>query len=266
MMNVVTMLKDAGLTTTEAEIYRIGWSEGPVGVKELATLTRTKRPTVYHALSTLMQKGLAARERVGGRDMFSMTPPGRMKIIVDAQIAELEQRKNALDSLAPLLGPGGAGTKATEVMHYEGVDGVRAVVEEALYCRSGRWDIIAPRKNFFSEFDKAYAKYFLETRKQRKIIARSLWEKTDGGGSRTPGGNALSTDDVRERQPRYLPEVMRGKFSSVVIIFDDKIAYISSLKKPTAVLIRSSDLHATMAAMFEGLWSCSEPYEKDWKK
>jgi len=59
---------------------------------------------------------------------------------------------------------------------------------------------------------------------------------------------------------------MHGKFPAVVILFDDKIAMISSAKEPSGALIRSEEMHATMAAMFEGLWSVSEPYGAEKKK
>jgi hypothetical protein len=50
---------------------------------------------------------------------------------------------------------------------------------------------------------------------------------------------------------------MHGKFKSVIIIFDDKIAIISSIKELTAILIQSQEIHDTFLAMFEGLWESS---------
>ncbi len=127
------------------------------------------------------------------------------------------------------------------------------VVEEALYCKERKWDIIAPAENFFSEFDKTYAKYFLETRKRKGIISRSLWETAERGRS-------LSEIEKKERNPRLLPKVMRGKFKSVIIIFDDKVAIISSLRELSAILIQSKEIRDTMEALFEGLWITAGEY------
>jgi len=262
-MDVSSSLIDGlGLSPTEAKIYVAGLPHAAVGVRELVKRTGVKRPTAYHALETLLQKGLASKSAAAGRVTFSMTAPERFGSLIDRQIGALENKKRSLASVLPHLASlRAAGTgEGARVSHYEGIDGIKTVVDEALYCRSGRWDIIAPRRNFFSEFDHAYADYFMGTRRQRNIVARSLWERTPNAGGKP--GRMLSADDLRLRQPRYLPDVMRGKFQSVVIVFDDAVALISSYKNLSAVLIRSKEINAMMAAMFEGLWSAAEPYRR----
>ncbi|NTW13782.1 MAG: hypothetical protein HGA31_01995, partial [Candidatus Moranbacteria bacterium] len=80
---------------------------------------------------------------------------------------------------------------------------------------------------------------------------RSLWEFT-------PDRRALTVKELRDRDPRYLPEVMNGKFRSVIIIFDDKVAFVSSLNTLSAVLIHSDEIRQTMTALFDGLWTLSK--------
>ncbi|MEK7620845.1 MAG: hypothetical protein AAB395_00635, partial [Patescibacteria group bacterium] len=58
--------------------------------------------------------------------------------------------------------------------------------------------------------------------------------------------------------PRYLPSKFQGKFNTVIIIFDDKVAYVSSLKNSESLLIQSSDLTSTMQVMFDALWRVSK--------
>jgi len=121
----------------------------------------------------------------------------------------------------------------------------------ALDCKSRHWDIIAPVKNFFSEFDKDYAQYFLKSRNDRNLSSRSLWESQDKH-------SYITADQIKERNPRILPEVMHGKFKSVLCLYDDKVLMISSLKSKTAVIIQSKELHNTLSAVFEGLWGASQ--------
>jgi sugar-specific transcriptional regulator TrmB len=254
MANPNGLLLELGLTKTEADLYRAGLVRSPASATDLARKTGIKRPTVYHALETLMQKGLAAKKGSGARLAFSMAPPSTLKSLVDRQIDKLEERKASIDRLAPLLAAQASAAKV-DVAHYEGVEGVRAVVEEALYCRSRRWEIIAPKENFFAQFDKDYARYFLETRQRRGISARSLWEK---GLPR----HALSEQEQRMRDPRWLPDAVKGAFKSLLILFDDKVAIISSYDALSAILIRSEEVHATFKAMFEALWLKAEPYRR----
>jgi len=53
---------------------------------------------------------------------------------------------------------------------------------------------------------------------------------------------------------------MHGTFKSVIILFDDKTAIISSLKELSGVMLQSQEIHDTMLALFEGLWVNSEKY------
>ncbi|PJA45781.1 hypothetical protein CO174_01610 [Candidatus Uhrbacteria bacterium CG_4_9_14_3_um_filter_50_9] len=260
MSNVEEQLKEMGLTNTEAKIYLAGLGCAGIGVQELSKETQIKRPTVYHALETLVQKGLVSKKGTGARRIFHMTSPEQIGTLLDQKISQLEEQKKGLIDLIPLLTQREGSMKAdgVEVMQYEGIDGIKLVVEEALYSKERHWDIIAPRKNFFAKFDKAYAVYYLTARKNRKITSRSLWEKTPTGKTKTPGDHVVSPDVIRERNPRYLPEVMHGSFQSVMILFDDKVAIISSYKTLSAVLIQSQEVHGLMQAMFEGLWSASD--------
>ncbi len=63
MPDANSLLASLGLTKTEAAIYRVGLSRSPASATELSRRTGIKRPTVYHALETLMQKGSRFSER-----------------------------------------------------------------------------------------------------------------------------------------------------------------------------------------------------------
>ncbi len=255
MEKVKNILKSIGLTETEIDIYLMGLSYSAIGVSELEKQTRIKRTTIYHALNTLMQKGLAAKKESVGRLIFSMTKPENIKRLIDKEIKLLQNQSEELNNIIPILNQRleQQGTDV-KVSHYEGIEGIKLVIEEALYSKNRHWDIIAPVKNFFSEFSKDYAKYFLETRKQRNITSRSLWEYD-------VSRRVLTREEIKQRKPRYLPDVMHGKFRSVIIIFDDKVAFISSLKELSAILIQSEEIQTTMSALFEGLWINSKEYK-----
>jgi sugar-specific transcriptional regulator TrmB len=250
MEQIEKILSKMGLNDTEIGIYLAGLSYDFLGVKELEKATRINRTTIYHALGTLMTKGLVAKKEsgTGAKLLFSMTGPENIKKILDREIEILNERKKEMDKIIPLLkGRAKSREEAIKVSHFEGAEGIKLVVEEALYCRSREWKIIAPKKNFFSDFDPDYARYYLNTRKSRGIKAMSLWEYS-------PSNRALTAEEQRERNPRYLPKEMHGLFQSVIIMFDDKTAFISSLKNISAILIQSEEMNKTMSAMFLGLW------------
>jgi sugar-specific transcriptional regulator TrmB len=252
MEQINKILKNIGLTDTETSIYLAGLEYSSVGVNEIEKQTRIKRTTIYHALDTLMAKGLTAKKETPGKLEFIMTKPESIKRLIKNKISTLENQEKELEKVLPILNQRLVRTESkVRVSHFEGIEGVKLVVEEALYCRSRHWDIIAPAKNFFSEFDRNYADYFLNTRKARGLTARSLWEP-----------KPITNTNFENRNPRLLPPAMHGKFKSVIILFDDKVAIISSLKELSAVLLQSQELHETMQAIFEGLWVGSSKYIK----
>lgn len=259
MDKIHQLLAELGLTDTESEIYVAGLSRSSIDVQTLVTQTRMKRPTIYHALETLMQKGLASKHGTARRLAFSMVSPDRLRRVVDEDMDRLDRRKQRIDELLPLLralSPA-TETEAIRVSQYEGIAGIKTVVEEALYCKSRTWSILAPKKNFFSEFDKDYSKYYLQTRHARQIVVRSLWERGTGEQERP-----LTPAEIAERNPRYLPERLYGRFESVIILFDDKAAIISSMQTTSAILIQSPEINRLLTAMFDGLWEISQPYKK----
>lgn len=255
MSRITRMLTELGLTPTEAELYLSGLKEPSLTANALTKHTGIQRTTVYNALETLIQKGFASKHQSNGNHLvFRMIEPALIEKKFDLKVAELEAKKQDFKKFLPYLErASGMTSKKLSVAHYEGIDGVKGVVEEALYCTSRAWDIIAPRNNFFSEFDASYAEYFLAMRIKNGIRSRSLWEKS-------PGWKKLSPEEVRIRNPRYLPDTLKGQYKSVIILFDDKVALISSLKNKSAIVIQSQELHDTMTALFNGLWEISTPY------
>lgn len=248
-------LKAVGLTDTETEIYSALLNFEHLKASELVKETNIQRTTIYHALETLEQKGLVSKQLQGGRLNYTANNPKSIERYLDGQIQSLKSKKVEFSKLLPtLLSLSKSKTGIFKVTQSEGIQGIKNIVDEALYCHSRKWEIIAPSKNFFSEFDKNYADYFKRTRLENNIVARSLWETT-------VGRRILTEEEIKRRNPRILPEIMHGKFKSVLLMFDDKIAFIPSLKEKTAVLIQSTELHSTMLAIFEGLWSNSKSYK-----
>lgn len=250
-------LTKLGLTPTETSVYLSGLSYTEVDVRTLVRETGVKRPTLYHALETLMQKGMASKRGTARRLVFSMVAPDRLEQLVERRMQELTSQKKMLSDIIPLIRErvGRAAEQTIQVSQFDGIEGIKTVVEEALYCKSRHWDIIAPRKNFFSDFDPEYARYYLDTRNARGLTARTLWER-----DALEIGRPLSADEIAQRNPRYLPQRLHGRFESVMMLFDDKVALIGSLSSLSAVLIHSKEVHRFMSVMFDGLWEISEEY------
>lgn len=235
-----------GLSETEARLYQVGLASGTsVGVIHLQKETGLKRPTIYHALDTLADKGLAAKVKAANRQLYNFTPPERLERLAEQEIVQAQRKLRLAIQLVPELNKVKLQSGTTIVSHYEGIEGIKAVVDMALYCKKPSWDIIAPAKNFFSEFDPKYANYYLRTRRYHGIKSRTIWEEK-------ANSRPLTKSELVERNPRYMPKLMQGRFNSTMILFDNKIAIISSLNNLSAILITSDELHAFFKTLCGG--------------
>jgi HTH-type transcriptional regulator, sugar sensing transcriptional regulator len=257
MKHIESLLEDIGLTDTEARIYLTGLAYESIGVQELSTKTSIKRPTIYHAMGTLMSKGLISERRIGSKIRFTMCPPGRLKDYVEEQKRILESKKNKVAEIIPLLEKrqGMKGKEEVSVVEYKGIEGVKMVFDIAFYAKSKYWDVIAPVNNFLRQYDEEYAGYYMKARKMYGITSRTLWEHK-------PGARKLSVQEVRDRNPRFMPKSMQGRFKTMMIIFDDKVAIFSPLDTLSAILITSKETAEMFRALFDGVWEVSEKYER----
>ncbi len=255
MNETIQILTSIGLTSTEASIYLSGLGNESVDVKEIGKKTSIKRPTIYHALNTLIEKGLVAERKIGNKVTFSMCPPKQIKSYVNRQKEKLAEQEKRLEGIVPLLDQQISNDKKGKftIVEYKGIEGVKMVLDTAFYCTSRHWDIIAPVNNFLREYDKKYSEYYLRAREYNNITARSLWEHK-------PGARKLTREEMRSRNPRFMPKNMQGRFQSMIILFDDKVAIISPLEKLSAALITSKEMNGMFTAMFDGIWEISEKY------
>lgn len=258
METLEKVLTELGLTLTETRIYLEGIRHASQGAAELARATRIKRPTVYHAIATLMDKGLVAEKKVGGKLQFIMAPLEQTKKLAQRERDTLTKKESELERLIPMFANQltASGNKPFEVVQYQGIDGVKTVYDIALYAKRPHWDVIAPIDNFLRGAGKEYAEYYLRSRKQHHIVSRTLWETKQRD-------KKLSKDELRERNPRLMPQSMQGKFTSMIILFDDKVAIIGPWERKTAMLIVSEEVSQMFQAMFEAIWNVSQEYNPE---
>lgn len=253
MKEVVKLLKKLGLSTTETKLYLYGLQFAQVNVAVLVKLSDVKRTTAYHALSTLVEKGLAAQSRQVGKLYYRMTPASELSMLLESRKDQLESQVKEIQRLMPQFPKVGQPQVLPEVVNYHGIEGVQSAVERALRCEDQFWRIISPKNNFFRNSSREYINYFKRMRADRGIKAKSLWE------SSVNESKSIIKEDIALREPRIIPASMDGKFKSSIITFDDKVLIISSHKQRFATLITSHETSDTFKLMFDAIWDISEP-------
>ncbi len=251
MSAIISTLTAIGLSAKEAMLYEAGLKNGESDVPTLARLLGMNRATVYHHLHTLERRGLLYKRIENGRMVVTMAREEGLRALFAYEEHALQEHKERLETLLQKLPKATRVAARPDVQYFSGLEGIRMALEIAFRTKTKHWDIIAPKKNFFSDIDEEYAAYYLSERKRRKITSHSLWEKTSEN-------IRLSQDVIRERQPRYLPKEHLIPFRSVLILFDTRALFISSTNEMQAVLINSSDIHSTLQMQFSVLWNTAE--------
>jgi hypothetical protein len=141
------------------------------------------------------------------------------------------------------------------VAFFEGVDAVKNVIMEMLYCKGKEIHSIVPKENFFWEIGQDFVELFVEERVRRSIKTKNLWEASISKELMKQYYDGLS-------QVRILPHVMHGHFKTTIFMYDDKTLYVSSKNNSYCVLMTSEEHTETMQACFDGLWGASHPHRK----
>lgn len=251
MTRLHSLLDSFGLGKTERELYLAGLEVAEIGVSELVNKTSINRTTAYHALGTLKEKGFCHESKSGGKLVYIMTRPEYLVQMLTRRQAALETQKHELTELLDEFPTTVDGEDEIAVEKFDGLNGIKSAVDKALYTHERKWRIIAPRSNIFSQLPEEYAKYFMATRAERGIQAKTLWEASDHHRAN------LSLEQLLMRRPRYLASTMTGQFDATIIQFDNKVLFIHSIKHKSAAMITSDEIARTFSVMFDGLWETS---------
>jgi sugar-specific transcriptional regulator TrmB len=248
-------LQNLGLSESEVTVY-LAMVAGARNARDLVKVTRLKRPTVYYALGCLEKRGLVSKTGLEGDKKFQLEPLQRLSVMAEEHTLEAAKLKNDIDALVEDLKTSqGVESKKPVVTFYEGAEAVRHVIMDMLYCKSKKINSVVPMKNFFWQTGPGFLELFVDEGARRGIKAKNLWEAPIGELDR----GILKGHYQGFTNVRIIPDAMKGKFETMVFLYDDKTLYVSSMKNSYCVLIASKEHYDTMQAWFDGIWSVSKP-------
>lgn len=251
--NPRTILSRLGLSESEVQLYLALVERGALTARELTTLTKAKRPTVYYALRQLMDRGLVTQ----GADRFQAAAPESLSTIIKMRQNELASLADEVIELIPALKKNSiAHEGAPAVTYFTGEEAMKRAIMDTLYCKSGHIDSIAPQDNFFWQVGQEFSANYVAERVARKITTRHLWEK-----ELEPKILANSYRGLAE--VHLLPKEMLGNFRTTVFLYDQEVMYISSRDSGFVLIVKSREHFELMHAMFNTLWAVSKAIKLD---
>ncbi|MDE2312031.1 MAG: hypothetical protein KGJ93_03015 [Patescibacteria group bacterium] len=244
-------LQKLGLSEFEARVYLAALSLGPSTPRQLADLTKIKRPTVYMALEHLVKLGLAY-EIKGRRLLFAMEKPVKLSRLTKRLRRRAIDAELVLESILPGL------ERLPKQRHgeprvefYNGIEGLKNVALEIAACPVSWY--------FFGSGEKILEKL---TKLDRKDILAESWALreresrpkiyliTDTGVLRL--GKDWQKLNTPWREVKIVPKLIEQE--SGLFVCQDKIAIMTFQEQPFAAVVQNRETAEMVRLMLQLIW------------
>ncbi len=252
MLDARNLLAQLQLTEAEIDVYLV-MLKGAGSAREVINSTNRSRPTVYYALSALERRGLITKQGNSEEYRFQVEPLSRLKTILQEQEDSLETAKSQLEEFMQMHQERQPGDHRPQIAFYEGLQAVKNIIMESLYCHSRKIDSLVPSDNFFWQLGPDFVEHYVELRHTLGISTRNLW------------GKSVPRESIekyyQKAQLRLLPEGMGDQFRTTIFMYDDAVLYVSSLASGYALVVRSREHSEMMRVFYDTLWGLGKNIE-----
>ena len=245
-----TLLKQLGLKDSEITVF-LTMINGNVKVKDIMVQTGMKRPSVYHAMSSLEQRGLVGRIQVGEYNRWQVTDLSRLRDILAKERKTLLETEAALEEFIAHSEDEMIDEDRPRITYFEDQQAIERIVFNSLYCKDKHIMSIAPINNFFFQTGFDFATRYVAERKKRGITSKHLWEEPIAP-------EIIEKFYQNTAEIRILPKTMMGQFQTTIFIYDDSVMYIAPKEKNNAAIFQSAEHANMMRAMYMTIWEHSK--------
>jgi HTH-type transcriptional regulator, sugar sensing transcriptional regulator len=242
-MAIERVLTDIGLHETEVRFYLAALELGQAAMRDIARKAGISRTNAYDVFSRLLEQRLV-NEIPQSNDRSSML------IVAESPARVLEKLEAVMPELMSLHN---RTPEKPKVRYFQGSDGIKAVLDETITCRSKTLLGILSMSDLYEVPGRAWMDDNVRRRIEAGVTLRVL-------RSATKDLHKFWSDSPADlRILRYAPE--NFSFSMTTYIYDDTVALISSRKENFAMTIESAEFAAMQTGLFETLWAASSPQE-----
>lgn len=235
-------LKKIGLTDKEAKVYLANLELGAARIPEIAEKSKIKRTTVYVVIDSLMQKGLVSIYQSKRTKKFVAESPQRL-------VSILKEKQNFLRKIVPQLEALVKNQKEgrPEVRFYHGREGCLSILSQSLKKPNSEVLYIGSVDELYKIISEEYDdRHYIPTRLNKNIKFKALLFEDKGALK------LKKTERDYFREIKFLPK--EYFFPCSTLVFQDSIAFISSIHELIGVVIQSADLAQTEKQKFKLLW------------
>jgi len=251
MKNVLTYLKQLGLSQTEAKLYITLLKSGPLTVASLAEAARINRTAAYSHINSLLEKGIIAKTK-GSANRISAVSPDSLHYLIEQKEIQIDLLKEKFPSIIMALNSTISPTTPIshgEMKYYKGRNGVKKIYEEALKSEELR--------TYFN--NKVIKKALPENEKLfLSALKRNTKIKLKEIVQNTLGSKELAMDFLRKQGTnrcfyKFLPEGVSLSTTNI-LIYEGTVAIIDVRNQISGVILKNQNYFESSKEIFDLLW------------
>lgn len=239
-MNLISVVKNIGLTDKEARVYLACLELGSSVVADIAGRARVNRVTAYDVLEKLIKKGMVNFMTKKGARFYDATDPQTVSAETKRKADDF---KKALPDFKRLKGD----AIHPRIKYFEGLEGIKAIYEDTLNSKTEILNYANSReiRDHWPTYDEDYVR----RRVQKKIFLRGIAPMDEHGKW------VHEHDKENFREIRLVP-AEQFTFTNEINIYDDKVAIISYKDRPLiGMIIESLEIANTQRDIFKMAWA-----------
>lgn len=241
-MQLKSALQQFGLNEKQAQVYLATLELGSAPVARISAKSKIPRATCYDILESLRSRGIASSFVKSKVRYYSVEDPRKILSLARQKVKSLEDIIPDLDALW------GLAKERPRVRFFEGAEGIKQVYEEILQDKKDLL-VFSSADDLLQAFGEEHLK-FVERRIAAKIVVKTILRDTSAGQERKKFG-------LKElRQVKFIPP--KFEYHGSIMLFGDKIAYISFIQDYVTVIIESKELVAIQRAALQFIWEKAE--------
>lgn len=243
--DLVRGLEAFGLDEKDVRVYLAGLELGQASVLELSRRTEFPRTTLYPILERLERQGIFRVGMDKKTTLYIAESPSELERLFD-------ERENKFLKVLPTLEL----MKATAddspgVTIYEGTDGFKRLWKQLLKSGVKEYRLITTGVGLLEYVKEPYiVKRLIVERIKRGIKSKQLIPTS------RDAKKIVEKDREELRESRFLPEGIT--LPATVIVFGGNVAFITTRKENTMILLASGDVAHTYETLFNLIWDKAE--------
>jgi sugar-specific transcriptional regulator TrmB len=231
------LLRSLNLSDDQLAVYLATLELGQASIQALSKKSGVKRPTIYHFLPQLLERGLIQETRKHKRNVYTALHPNQLVELEKVRIKELEQLVPELSAIY------NKSTTKPRVTFFAGVEGIKEALTDFIRLKQPMigWADFSFRQSVMKDFFDMFA----DIRAKHEITYQAITRDTP---------EAREWAEKNNRHLRDFKYIDCEPFNTETLVYGDHVMFLSYQQHAFAVVIEDTNVAATLRIAWQQLW------------